>query len=188
MILDPSALASQMEASAKLLRLYGPRAVKLAREWHSPLRSSGSGRGSKGDHSDPTLAAVEEALHAESRGQPIPYRYFDALNNDATAVSTHLADLMAVVVELGRAATPHTLAPERKPSAGAGQCQGCPKWVSGAANDRLRSGYCDACRKKWDRAGRPDRATFARDQRSEPDDGTDIYERLNPGHQGEDVA
>lgn len=32
-----------------------------------------------------------------------------------------------------------------------GICMACLRSVSGAVDDRLRSGYCDACRKAWDR-------------------------------------
>jgi hypothetical protein len=50
-------------------------------------------------------------------------------------------------------------------TAGTGSCQACTQWCSGTGEDRLRSGYCNACRVAWDRAGRPDRATFNRTRR-----------------------
>jgi hypothetical protein len=42
------------------------------------------------------------------------------------------------------------------------ECEACGRTVAGTPTDRLRSGYCDACRKAWDRAGRPDRVQFQR--------------------------
>jgi hypothetical protein len=36
-----------------------------------------------------------------------------------------------------------------------GNCACCDRPVTGAANDRLRGGYCDACRMAWERDGRP---------------------------------
>lgn len=49
----------------------------------------------------------------------------------------------------------------------AGQCLCCQRDVLGTAEDRLRNGYCDACRKAWERAGRPDRAWFERQRREQ---------------------
>lgn len=45
------------------------------------------------------------------------------------------------------------LPPEQAPElpAGAGSCACCARWVSGSANDRLRSGLCDACRQSVQR-------------------------------------
>jgi len=34
---------------------------------------------------------------------------------------------------------------------GAGHCAACERWCAGVGNDRLRSGWCDACRKAWQR-------------------------------------
>lgn len=56
-----------------------------------------------------------------------------------------------------------------------GECLCCGEPVSGAVNDRLRSGFDDKCRKAWERAGHPDRAAFIRDRRRQLglDVGTD---------------
>lgn len=56
-------------------------------------------------------------------------------------------------------------------------CRACGRDVSGAAGDRLRSGYCDrvagvvwsGCVRFWYDQGRPDRPTFERWVRSEVD-------------------
>jgi hypothetical protein len=63
------------------------------------------------------------------------------------------------------------------------RCQACQRWVAASAEEHgpdfedidepldvvsgyLRSGYCDSCRKAWDRAGKPDRPTFERERLS----------------------
>lgn len=48
-----------------------------------------------------------------------------------------------------------------------GECQACERVVSGAETDRLRAGYCDACRKAWERAGKPDRPGWELQRRRE---------------------
>jgi hypothetical protein len=48
-----------------------------------------------------------------------------------------------------------------------GHCMACERSVLGTPDDRLRSGFCDACRKAWERAGLGDRAAFIRDRRAE---------------------
>lgn len=62
----------------------------------------------------------------------------------------------------------------------AGICRACQRTVTGSDDDRLRSGYCDGCRKAWTRlmsrwtderrAGAPDRAEFERRRRDEADE------------------
>lgn len=49
---------------------------------------------------------------------------------------------------------------ERKPTSGAGTCAACTRWVHGTAEDRIRSGYCEACFKAWSRGGKAERASF----------------------------
>lgn len=51
--------------------------------------------------------------------------------------------------------------------AGAGICAACLRDVPGIGSDRLRSGYCDACRKAWARADFPDRLLFEFSRRPE---------------------
>lgn len=75
----------------------------------------------------------------------------DALERAVQAIDVLMMKLDAI----DRLATVHRTDP-------AGYCAACGRWVEGTAADRLRAGYCDACRKAWERAGRPDRPTFER--------------------------
>jgi hypothetical protein len=167
---DPLALASQMETLAKHLRRDGVAARRLACDWSGPLRAAGGpGRGSKGDHADPTYAAASALLGRRS-GSEDPSGYWDALKRLAGVLSGAGAELDGIVVQLGRASRNQHLAssdPERKPTLGAGDCAACGEWVTGAAEDRLRSGYCENDYRRWVRAGRPDRAAFEHATRAE---------------------
>jgi hypothetical protein len=51
------------------------------------------------------------------------------------------------------AETAKRLVSEQKVAPGAGYCNDCGRWVVGGRDDRLRSGMCDACRKRRERAG-----------------------------------
>lgn len=153
---DPRKLADQLEAAVKTLRQYGPDAARLAQDWATPLRAAGE-RPGKGGISDPTSTVA--------LAEPDPTADFAAtLNREATVVSSHLALLLSPVVELGRAAKSSIPPPERKPASGAGHCEACAVWVDGTATNRLRAGYCNACRVAWSRwiaAGNPpDRSRF----------------------------
>lgn len=44
-------------------------------------------------------------------------------------------------------------------------CQACERPVANTPNDRLRAGYCNACRMAWNRQGQPDRVAFERSRR-----------------------
>jgi hypothetical protein len=44
-------------------------------------------------------------------------------------------------------------------------CQACERPVANTPNDRLRAGYCNACRMAWNRQGQPDRPAFERGRR-----------------------
>lgn len=58
--------------------------------------------------------------------------------------------------------------PHRK--SGAGYCEACTDWVPGTSEDRIRSGYCDACYTAWTRAARPPRGPFERGRRARAED------------------
>lgn len=56
-------------------------------------------------------------------------------------------------------------------------CRACDRKVTGSADDRLREGYCDACRKAWKRRQEtwtqpeaPDRGAFERERKRKADE------------------
>lgn len=47
-------------------------------------------------------------------------------------------------------------------------CAACEREVAGTTNDRIRSGYCQACYREWLRQGKPNRGHFEATRRPEP--------------------
>ena len=106
--------------------------------------------GGIGGHSDPTLRAVEANNEITAQLDEIHAR-LAAMASDATRVFR----LATMIVGAG-------VQPAASDPPGAGTCQRCERWVSGSSSDRIRSGWCEACFKRWTRAGRPDRTEFNR--------------------------
>lgn len=65
---------------------------------------------------------------------------------------TDATDLLDIVTRWSHAEVEGGRRIERVASGG--DCVCCSRYCSGAANDRLRSGLCDACRKSWTRSGK----------------------------------
>jgi hypothetical protein len=124
-----------------------------------PSSTMGGGRGGSED------TAVERTVLArEGRLER------DQVREDVEQACGYLVDAVAALGacdarldHLDRISSPLS----RSETSGAAHCEACQRWVSGSATDRIRSGYCDSCRKAWDRAGRPDRSVFARQRRAE---------------------
>lgn len=121
---------------------------------------------SGGDTSNPTLSAV---LQHERVCESIEDRDNDearrvglaAVDASLTAAVHALRETHAALSQL--TARLHTGRPEQRTNIA--DCEACGRTVANTPNDRLRSGYCMACRKAWDRAGRPDRVAFERARR-----------------------
>jgi hypothetical protein len=79
-----------------------------------------------------------------------------------------LLDLMASTAQgiRGRAESVARCHEKVNQAAGAGVCEVCARYCSGAEHDRLRSGYCPADHMAWKRAGRPDRSVFKRERQA----------------------
>lgn len=121
---------------------------------------------SGGDTSNPTLSAV---LQHERVLESVEDRDADeARRVGLAAVDTSLAVAVQALREVHTELTQITArlhAGHATQRTNMTECQACERTVANTPNDRLRAGYCDACRKAWERAGRPDRAAFERTRR-----------------------
>lgn len=143
----------------------------------SPLRS-GPSIGSVGEHSDPTLATVVQhgggGEDEEGNQRPDDWRdYPDPAGRALDEILGALAEAAGVLCGENGAerkiayveAVPIDREARAKELPGAGDCNACGKFCSGARSDRIVSGYCDPCLRAWIRAGRSDRAEFERKRR-----------------------
>jgi hypothetical protein len=106
-------------------------------------------------------AANQRATHHDDddpAGDAIRQLFADIA--DISRITEHISQRVAYLTNVQYAAG-------RKPSSGAGICGACRRDVPGTSDDRLRSGYCDSCRKAWERAGRPDRHQFEAERRTD---------------------
>lgn len=126
-----------------------------------------SGRGepiSGGDTSNPVLEAIlTHEAHLESVEGDDEARLVGLAAVD-TSLTVALAALGEAHAELSRlAARLHGgKALERSNIV---DCEACGRSVANTPNDRLRKGYCNACRMAWERQGQPDRVAFNRTRR-----------------------
>lgn len=166
----PRTIAGHLRDVAKLLDSDGILAVKAAeflaaRGW--PKGTMGDGTGSR---STSTSTSVETAARADQEEQD-PGHWDDIDRTlarllrmlDLTSLHTQsvLTDLLA-----------HADDVDELP-AGHGECACCGRFCQPQkdSNDRLRSGLCDACRKAWDRARRPERTDWIHARRHKLFDG-----------------
>lgn len=127
------------------LEKHGPQLLQAAYDWQSPLRTA-AGPGPKGDHSDPTFG--------------------NAINPDQNALvyRTYLALLAAKNrADLDLAAFHIRHDPLSEAQIQRGRTSSVPPCIDchGPAIP-MRSGRCDRCRKRWERAGRPTQTVSAR--------------------------
>lgn len=121
---------------------------------------------SGGDIGNPTLGAVlehERVLESvEDHGADEARRVGLAAVDTSLAVAVHA--LTEVHTELSQI-TARLHAGHAAQRTNMADCAACERIVANTPNDRLRSGYCNACRMAWIRAGRPDRSAFERTRR-----------------------
>jgi hypothetical protein len=127
--------ATAMAAAAEILMAL---TAEGAQDGYSAMGGGGA-RGS--EHADPTTAV---AL-ADPRSDLVAdwLSELTDLARDVWATTGRCERLLWLVehrgdVRAGRVAT-------------GGACLACDRWVAGTTVDRLRSGYCDACRKAFER-------------------------------------
>lgn len=130
------------------------------------------GRAGKGTVAEPTARVALEGL-PNDEGSPDVWRERADAVGKAIAEAAGLLDLAAVTMGaladkvqwvLNISDDEFALIGQHKT---AGICRACQRKVTGSVDDRLRSGYCNACRVAWDRRmaswtgpGAPDRVVF----------------------------
>lgn len=121
---------------------------------------------SGGDIGNPTLGAVLE--HERVLESIEDHGADEARRVGLAAVDTSLAVAVNALREVHAELTQITArlhAGHEAQRTNMAECQACERTVANTPKDRLRSGYCMACRKAWDRAGRPDRVAFEQTRR-----------------------
>lgn len=157
---DLNRLAGQLSALADLMRgdpdcrcnckTRADHAYRVAKDAHGASTTQG-GRASKGDHADPTFGQYINPDPTD--------RWLRDLSVYAHATSRFTQELARVVHDLGTVTSTN---PRELTKTGSGDCMACGRYCSGAVNDRLRAGFCNACRMAYKRAGSPDRFEFCR--------------------------
>jgi hypothetical protein len=166
---DLNRIAGQLTALGDLMRLdpkchcgcrtLAIHAHRVARYAEGAPGPSAGSRSAKGSHSDPTLAAV---LAPDATDH-----WLADLSVYAHGASRFCQELGSLIHFLGTVTATN---PRELTATGSGDCMACGEYCSGAVDDRLRAGYCNACRMAWDRAGRPDRFQFQQDRRASLDE------------------
>lgn len=152
--------------AARLTGLLGEAYTAIGLTLPDGYPSGGSEPVSGGDIGNPTLGAV---LERERTLESVEDRHSDearrvglaavdtSLNVAVLAMREAHAELTQITARLHRG--------QEQQRTNMADCQACERPVANTPNDRLRSGYCQACHRKWDRDGRPDRAHFERTRR-----------------------
>lgn len=141
-----------------------PEAVRQLR-----LAQPGYPTSSRGGGSSPALA---------DDGTPSGLARFvttpDRASTDLRELDRLLLNARAQIVAAHRIVSLWSAQPSRDEKvttpAGQGECQACATFCSGADNDRLRSGLCNACRlayQRWQKANGADRFTWLIERRAE---------------------
>lgn len=149
-------LATELEHLARELRRDGPKAHTMARLLEERGFSSASGA-SGGSHGNSELTPTEAAAARPNHWTGTRAALYDGYR-DAYRSACNLRDTIGRILSHGDIEA--TARHNRQP--GSGPCMACTRDVPGTSTDRLRSGFCNACRMRWTREGRPDRAAFIR--------------------------
>lgn len=167
-------LVTQLKNLTRALEANGAQAERMApllaaRGWPTSTLGDGGSR-STSEHTSTERAGSHRDRWADA-DQKLA-RFYLQTYTLVTAGQQLIADLAGHAIadedheHEGRATTPN-----------GGWCLACDRWVTGAADDRLRSGFCNACRVAFGRLAakdpHADRAAFIRtrpkhDQAPEP--------------------
>lgn len=153
-------LILQLKALTKALEDHGATAEAMApllaaRGWSTSTIGDGTSRGTS------ELTSTERAAAHPDRWVGVDEklaRFYLTTHILVAAGNQLIADLAGHAANdddhLGRTTGTH-----------GGWCMACERWVPGTHDDRLRSGFCNACRVAWARTPQPrDRAKFIRDR------------------------
>lgn len=141
----PAKLARQLRQLAQALDDHGERAVELA----SVLAARGfpaSTLGAPGGRGTAELTSTEAAADRRDPFANVD-RDLDRWLDLAFRVTAHGQDLITRITTHAGLDTEHQ--GRATGSAGAGHCLACERWVPGTHDDRLRAGFCNACRVSW---------------------------------------
>lgn len=140
---------NSIDTLVERLRRYGPdvlhraeaggHKVPVPRSWNVELRAAGG-------ISDPT----GDAASVRTEKDPV-------LQDAMTAIAAVIRAEAALIDALGaidHARNVGSAEDKQLQAPGSGECNACARYCPGGP-DRLRGAYCDACRKAWERAGRP---------------------------------
>lgn len=128
----------------------GPECIRLAKIGRSDGFGSGFGGSRRSDHADPTGAAVV-TLVPDPKDPPRP---------DSDLVAMSVEELFEAERSVRRAverlerlvwSIEHRGDERAGRLVSGGDCLACDRYVPGTVTDRLRGGYCDSCRKAFER-------------------------------------
>lgn len=156
-------LVAQLRGLADLLDRHGDRTVDFARllaarGWPSSTGGGGAhtpgGSGTSGTSG--TSSRTERAALNPHPWVGVDERYADQLQLLRSAGLAVQATITSVLA--------HASGDDPEP-AGTGHCRRCERFCRPTPDrpqDRIRSGYCPACYRRWLRQGKPDRSGFER--------------------------
>ena len=166
------ALAHARRHRAELLRILGSLTddtlATLAERGRQVHRSDGFPAGGSVGSSGiarPTEAAALAGYQVDDEGNGRWHTRPDPVGESIAQVFASLAEALGTMRQADRLAgyvLASADAASGRQSTLAGNCGACERPVAGTPADRLVSGYCGACRKRWERAGYPDRMAFER--------------------------
>lgn len=121
--------------------------------------SGGYQMGKTSEISDPTGTAVIRRINSEATPDPVRKTVEEifALVSTISKAAVKLDRKIQVVL--------NTASSKRGRETTIDLCLACEADVTGVGEDRIRSGYCPACYRKWLRDGRPDRHRFEKSRR-----------------------
>jgi hypothetical protein len=162
------------EALAEVLR----RGQMKPRDGYPSSTLGGSGRGTS-EHTPTEAAALAGLAVADDdairNGEEVRSDQWDRHDSPHDPIGDAAANLMRALLEMHARAITAERAVKYVINAGdrrrkyqlGGDCRCCGREVQGGTADPVRSGYCATCGKRWERAGRPDRGAWEREQRAE---------------------